>query len=78
MLFSNYADFAGVLLEYSNSGAKMAGTDVVVIGYHIGCFGLDDFGATGRHIIVSHHPAPTRSESAWRGLRSLAGSTKRW
>jgi len=35
------------LLKYSNGGAKVAGTGGIIIGYHVGCFGLDEFGARG-------------------------------
>ena len=58
----------------------MAGTSDIIIGYHVGCFRLDDFGAVGRarHDYFSDTKLGRASESAWRGLRSLAGSTKRW
>jgi hypothetical protein len=41
------------LLEYSNGGAKVAGTGGIIIGYHVGCFGLDDFGARGGKNAIS-------------------------
>ena len=58
--------------------AEMAGTADIIIGYHFGCFRLGGGAPRREQWLFLRRQTRPRSEGAWRGLRSLAGCTKRW